>query len=258
MNWYRIKTVLIFLFLAINIFLLALLGAEALSARKAAKEKGEAAGAALSENGITVTAPIPHKTPRLGALTIENLNAAPEALAERILGGKAVRAGDAFLREGQTVSLMEKGFRYASGKEAVTPTKKDVSRLREALSGMGFSMEYAKGHREGEAVLFVQMVDGVQLFESALFVYPAADGTIARMEGDWANITKRDYERGTIKPAADALLDFLRSGGKGEITAITSGYAVLRAESGYRTADAIPVWEIKTAAGTVFYADARQ
>ena len=258
MNWYRIKTVLIFLFLAINIFLLTLLGAESLSKTRAAKEKGEAAGAALAQNGISVEVPVPYKTPKLGTLTLENPKAEPETLAERILGGRAVQVGDAWRREGKILVLQERGFRYDSGMEAVIPEKKDVSRLREELSNMGFSMEYAKGYREGEAVVFVQMPDGVQLFESALSVYPTADGTIARMEGVWANITKKNYERRAIKPAADALLAFLRSGERGKITAITCGYAVLRAEDGYRTADAIPVWKVETADGAVFYEDARQ
>lgn len=259
MNWYRIKTVLIFLFLAINIFLAALLGIEGLSKTRAAKEKVAAAAAALEKNGIEVLCEVPHETPRLGTLTLENPKAEPQKFAEQILGGKATRLGDTWRRDGKAVTLLDKGFVYESGEKSVAPEKKTVQQMRTVLESMGFSMTYAEGYPGDTAVTFVQLIDGVQLFECVLSVHPAADGTVARAEGAWAAVVESAGEKLPVKSAADALLSFLREGHAGStITEITCGYAVLLSEEGYRTADAVPVWRVETADGNLYYYDARQ
>ncbi len=258
MNWYRIKTVLIFLFLAINLFLAALLGIEALSETRAAKARVTAAAEALEKNGISVSAAVPHKTPRLGTLTLENPKAEPAEFAAQILGGRATRLGDAWRRDGKTVMLLDKGFVYESGAPKAAD-KKSVKQMRLALESMGFSMTYAEGFLSGEAVTFVQVINGVRLFDCALSVYPAADGSIARMEGVWVKIGEAAGEKARVKSAADALLSFLREGKSGStITKVECGYAVLLKEEGYRTADAVPVWKVETADGNSYYYDARQ
>jgi len=124
---------------------------------------------------------------------------------------------------------------------------------------MGFAMEFAEGYVGEDEITFVQVVGGVQLFDSVLAVRPAADGTIARMEGVWAEIIGETTDRRPIKSAADALLSFLREGHTGStVSEITCGYAVLLREAGYRSADAVPVWRVETADKNVYYYDARQ
>ncbi len=258
MNWYRIKTILIFLFLAINLFLAAHLGVDSLSKTQVAKEQGKTVARALTENGIAVEGEIPYKTPRLDTLTLENPKADPEQFARSVLGEKAIRMGGTWRREGKTLTILEKGFLYESGQAPVRPDKNTVSKMKAALEGMGFPMGYAKGQAGQEAVTFVQIIDGAQLFESTITVYPAADGTVSRIEGAWANVQPGKRQRTPVKSAADALLQFLQEGKKGTISRVACGYAVLRAEAGYRTADAVPVWRVECADGTIHYYDARR
>ncbi len=258
MNWYRIKTVLIFLFLAINIFLAALLGIEAFSGSRAVRERIAAATDVLVKNGIAVATDIPTETPRLGTLTLENPKANPEKFAERLLGGAAVRLGDIWRREGKSVTIQEKGFTYDSGAVPVEADKKSIKPMKTALENMGFSMEYAKGTVEEGVVLFVQIVEGAPLCGVGLKVFPAGDGTISRIEGVWAEVVETSDEKTQLRSAADALLSFLREGETGStVTDVTVGYAVLVPEEGYHTADAVPVWQVKTEDGHFFQYDAR-
>ncbi len=258
MNWYRIKTVLIFLFLSINIFLAAILVINSYSIARTAQERIAVSEAVLEENGITVTADIPIKTPRLGTLTLENPKANPEEFAKRLLGGTAVRLGDIWRREGKTVTFLEKGFVYDSGAGAVPADKKSIKTMKAALENMGFFMEYTEGTVEDGAVFFIRSVDGAPLHEVGLKVFPAADGTVARMEGVWAEIVEVGEERERLNSASDALLSFLREGEPGStVTHMDIGYAVLVPEQGYHTADAVPVWRVVTADGNTRYYDAR-
>ncbi len=258
MYWYRIKTVLIFLFLAINIFLAVLLGLGVHSKTELARKKGEAAAAALERNGIRVLASVPYKTPRLGTLTVENPLANPEALARQILGDGAVRLGNAWEKDGRKLTVLPESFLYESGTPSVKPENGAVSRMKTVLSDMGFPMEHARGELSDNAVLFRRELLKHPLFEACLFVYPAADGTVARMHGIWPAVSENPGTRAAIKPAAEALLTYLREGHTKAVTAITAGYAVMRAEEGYRTAEAVPVWRVHTEDDAVYDYDARQ
>lgn len=257
MNWYRIKTVLIFLFAAINVFLATLLCAAQLKTARLGKEKIQSAVHVLSESGIRVSCTVPHKTERLRILTLENPKADPAAFAKAVLGGKATRLGDSYRREGKVLTLLEKGFVYDSGEESVAPERKSVSEMKNALSSLGFSMTYAKTELAEGAVVFTQKIDGVFLFDCQLRAYPTADGRLARLEGVWAEISHIEGERQRTQSAADALLAFLQTGTREEIVRVECGYAVLSKEQGYRTADAVPVWAIETIDGKVHYFDAR-
>ena len=257
MNWYRIKTVLTFLFLGINIFLATLLCAAQPKTMRQEKARIESAVEVLSKSGIRVSCTVPYQTEKLRVLTLENPKASPEALAEKILGGKVTRLGDSYRREGRVVTLSEKGFLYDSGLESIPAEKKNISQMKNALSELGFTMTYAKGSLMEDAVIFTQTIDGVSLFGCQLTVYPTPDGQIAKLEGKWAEITHAEGERQKTQSAADALLSYLQAGITEEIVRVECGYAVLSKESGYRTADAVPVWLIETIGKNVHFFDAR-
>lgn len=257
MNWYRIKTVLIFLFAAINLFLATLLCAAQFKTARQEKAKIQSAVNVLSESGIRVSCDVPHQTERLRVLTLENPKAEPEALAKAMLGNKATRLGDSYRRDGKVLTLLDRGFLYDSGEESVKPEKKSISQMKNALSALGFTMTHAKGTISDNAVMFTQKMDGVSMFDFYLKVYPTASGQIARLEGVWAEITHAEGERQKTQSAADALLAFLQAGNRNEIVGVECGYAVLSKEKGYRTADAVPVWAVETNDGKVHYFDAR-
>lgn len=259
MLWYRIKTVLIFLFAAINIFLAVMLGIDAFSKAGATRERVDKAVDILEQNGISVSAKVPYKTQRMGTLTLKNPKADPNAFAEQLLGGPAMRLGKEWRREGKTVTFPEQGFSYVSKTEAVPAEKKSIRAMKTALENMGFSMEHAKATVENDTVRFVQEIYGLPLFQYGITVWPAADGTVARIEGMWAEIIEVDKERSSVREASHSLLAFLQEIG-GRNTVITDmglGYAVFLEEEGYHTADAVPVWKVETEDGGVWYYDAR-
>ena len=257
MNWYRIKTVLIILFAAINLFLATLLCASQFKMKTQEKEKIQSAVNVLSASGIRVSCDVPYKTERLRVLTLENPKADPAAFAAAVLGGKVTRLGESYRREGKVLTFLEKGFYYDSGVQSVNPEKSSISEMEKALSALGFRTDFIHGYIEGNAVVFTQKIDSVFLFDCRLLAYPAENGSIARLEGTWAEIPRPEGERKKTQSAADALLSFLQAGNREEIVHVECGYAVLSKEKGYRTADAVPVWAITTIDGKVHYFDAR-
>ncbi len=260
MDWYRIKTVLIFLFLGINLFLAALLGYESYSETRTNRARTAAAVETLEKSGITVSAEVSSASPRLRALTLENPYADKAAFAARILGGEVVQMGTSFRQDGCAVHFTENGFSYEGTAPAVPADKKSIKAMKSALEAMGFSMRYAEGTLSGDAVHFIQKVDKMPLFGCALMVWPGEGGKIARMEGTWANILETAGEKKEISIAAEALLTFLQEGTHGgeTVTETACGYAVLLAADGYRSADAVPAWRIQTADGETYFYDARQ
>lgn len=257
MNWYRIKTVLIFLFIAINLFLATLLLTEHYKNVQAEKARIAAAKVLLSQNGSSVSAAVPHSSMRLGTLTLENPKADPQGFARRVLGGNPARLGESYRREGRVLFLPENGFMYDSGEEGVPAEKKHIRAVKEAFGEMGFSTAYIRGYIADGCVVLYQEVDGVPLFDYRIRITPTAGGRIAKMEGTWAEITEARREPWRIGSAADALLSFLQEGKKGEIVSVQCGYAVFVDGQGYRTADAIPVWRLETAGGEAHVYDAR-
>ncbi len=260
MDWYRIKTVLIVLFLAINLFLAALLGYESYSENRANRARTAAAVQTLEKSGIKIEGDVSAAAPRLRALTLENPYADKFAFATRILGGEPTQLGTSFRRNGNTVTFLEKGFSYVGSVPSVSPDKKSIKAMKSSLEAMGFSMRYAKGALSDGAVLFTQKVDKVPLFGCALRVWPGEGGKPARMEGTWANIVDTVGEKQKISIAAEALLAFLQEGThEGQtVKRAECGYAILLGADGYRTADAVPAWRIETADGAASFYDARQ
>ena len=260
MDWYRMKTVLIILFLGINLFLAALLGYESYSEHKVDQVKTEAILQTLERGGIKVEARLRPSSPRLRALRLENPYADSFAFAARVLGDGAHHQENTFEKDGNKLSFTENGFIFEAASPAVPPQKKHITSLKSALEAMGLSMRYATGKTENNAVIFTQKVDGVPLFGAQLRVMPCADGSVSRIQGTWANIADIYGEKSRVVLPAQALLTFLQEGThEGEtITDATCGYSVLLSDGAYRTADAVPAWRIETESGTVFFYDARQ
>ena len=260
MDWYRMKTILIFLFLGINLFLAALLGYESYAEHRSAKAQTESTIATLGRSGITVSAQTPIGGKRLRSLTLENPCADKAAFTALLLGEGTESAGDHYQKDGKSLRFTENGFSYIGTSSPVPCEKKHISSMKKVLENMGFSMRYAKGTIENGAVVFTQIVDKVPLFGSSLRVTPASDGSVSKIEGTWANVLDAVGEKSRTSGAAKALLAFLQEGthqGK-TITDIQCGYAVLFSGDGYRTADAVPTWRIETADGSTAFYDARQ
>lgn len=259
MDWYRMKTILIFLFLGINLFLAALLGYEIYAEHQTAKAQTESAVLALGRGGITVSAEIPAARKRLRSLSIENPCADKEAFASLLLGEGAETDGEYYRKDGKILRFTENGFSYIGTSSAVYAEKKHIASTKKALESMGLSMRYAKGHIEDGAVVFTQTIDKVPLFGSSLRIFPSSDGSVSKAEGTWANVLGTSGEKNRISGAAKPLLAFLQEGTHGgeTVTGIECGYAVLLSAGGYRTASAVPAWRIETAGGTAAFYDAR-
>ena len=257
MNWYRIKTILIFLFLAINLFLASLLFYENFAIKKAEEKRLESAIGVLRDAGIKVEAPqIPVKHPRMATLTVQNQLADKEAFCARLLGGTPVRMGNTYRRQGKSVTITDTGFMYRSGHAPAPAAKNAVKSMKTALSKLGFSMEYAKGYEKDGKVYFAMEISGKPLYGSALIVTPGGE-EIAEMEGNWPQVLEVKSTKTPTLGAADALMHLLHTSDiSGEtVEKIALGYTVL-VEGGYQTADAVPVWRLETDENVYFY-DAR-
>ena len=257
MDWYRIKTILIILFVAINIFLAVLLLRENMATRRMEEEHIAAANAVLAKNGITIKAEIPRVRGRMATLTVENPLAEKEAFAEMLLGGKPVSADNTYYRNGNSVEITEAGFHFVGKTKPKMPGKNAVRTVKDMLTRMGFSMDYAEGRQEGQAVYFSAAYEGKPIYGCNLVVIPGEDGQ-AEMQGTWHFVQEVKNEKNKIISAADALMSFLqeKTAAQDVITCVDYGYGIL-VEGGYRTADAVPVWHITSDEMTKFY-DARK
>ncbi len=257
MNWHRIKTVLIFLFLAINLFLTSLLLYENIASKKAEEKRLHAAIAVLRAADIRMeTGKVIADGARMATLTVENPTADAEAFATSLLGDTPLRMGNTYRRQGKTVTITETGFCY-HGNLAPKGTEKDaVGTMRDALRKMGFSMNYAKGYEKDGKVYFTTLVSGRPLYDCTLMVTPS--GTeIASIEGKWPHVLEVQGTKERVSGAADALIRLLNepNAANSTVTEVSLGYAVL-VDGGYQTANAVPVWRIVTDKAVYMY-DAR-
>ena len=131
MNWSRVKTILIFLFLAVDIALLSAIIIPSVGAGTIPKETISATVEVLGGRGITIDEKtIPAKRESLGIVELYNIWPDGKALATRLLGGEVQTGENSFFyREEKTLHVTPYGFEYNN------PVKKED--LLKELDAMG-------------------------------------------------------------------------------------------------------------------------
>lgn len=118
MNWGRAKTILIILFLAIDLLLLGLLCVVNNDVNYIEEKTAQDTCAVLENHNIHITRQqIPLKRADNIVLNFENLTAFPEKIVERFLGDMYAETESGYVKESESISLKEGKFFYENNRE---------------------------------------------------------------------------------------------------------------------------------------------
>ena len=267
MYWYKVKSALIILFLAINIFLLARIGYVAYSENRQKQQELTTIVSVLRRDNVTISeAIIPSGSVKLNSLSVENILTDENTFVSAILG-KGILIADkeahSYSSGSETLEISGNRFYYhnsAAGMN-VTPNQENAEQIKLWLSEKGFYTDQVKYTLDTTRISYRIMPGGNQFFDAEITVIPGERGVIS-MSGSWVTPslnTDTEYKPG---PATDALIAFYRDPDRPqqcEISSIRAGYGVWLGDYtvSYKTAEAVPVWRIKLSNGQSFYYDAR-
>ncbi len=276
MDWSKAKSWLIVLFAALNVFLIIMLVSAVRHSSTVDKNTILKTVSVLKENGIEVTASqIPDKIPRLNSVEVKNAVSSKEEFALRVLK-------DGFEKQGanryvsktktKTLSFEQSKFIYADfapSDNGLNITKKTApSAAISFLNEIGITTDSAVYETvltdSGFCVNFSQKLDKYPLFDSHIEVKLSEKGVLSA-EGNWF---VPSYDQDNVKSAASrvssaasAAIEFISNeqrikNGSDKISEISLGYAAGDEEEYRALATAVPVWQIKTTDGNVYYFDA--
>ena len=216
MYWSRVKTILIFLFFALDIFLFGYIMYSDYDENAVSRTEKENTAAVLKNNNIKIdTEIIPDKTGWLGIVELNSIWTDSDSLAKSVLGTGAEKISDGAYSKGKTrLDLFEDGFSYSTGVKNITKPN-------------------AKTAAHGNELLFTQEIDGVPIFETGISVKASKD-KLAEVYGYWIfsdsgdSIVKKQEAR--LMPATSVLINFtgsdLYDSHGDEITKIEEGYSI--------------------------------
>ncbi len=257
MNWSRVKTILIFLFLAVDIGLLLAIIIPSVGARRIPKETITATVEVLKERGITVEEKtIPAKRESMGIVELYNIWPDGRALATQILGGEA-QGGEngVFYREEKTLRILSEGFEYNN------PVKKED--LLKEFDAMGISPRENFCVTSEKSARVVQTIEDKKIFETEVFL--TEDAGRVSGKGYWIF---SDRENGIIKNTPDTLLDvtgvlidFIKNPLREEkvtINSVETGYSIgtVFRDTSHKLVSVSPAYKITLDDGTYYIYDA--
>lgn len=256
MNWPRVKTILIFLFLAVDIMLLASIIIPSVTLSRIPQETIKNTAQVLSQRGIEISPEIiPARRESMGIVELYNIWSDPSAVAKRLIGEAGVADGSVYRNGTKTLALNSDGFTYEN-----TATEKTVAH---ELIEMGIDIR-DNLYEEGESSLRSwQTIDGKKLFESEIYA-SQADSAVT-VTGYWIF---SDRENGVIINTPDTLLDVtgvlidfinnpLREA-EVKITSVETGYSAGTAyrDTTHKLVSVSPAYKISTDTGAYYMYDA--
>lgn len=233
MYWSRVKTILIFLFFALDVFLLGYIMYSDYDENAVSQTEKENTAAVLKNNNIKIdTETIPDKTGWLGIVEMNSTWTDSDSLAASILGAGTEKISDgAYRKNNNRLEIFEDGFSYTTGAKNITsPSSKT---LADELEQINISVDEKDGISSGNELLFTQKIDDVPIFETKISVKTSKD-KIAEVCGYWIfsdagdDIVKKQEAR--LMPATSVLINFTESDlydkQGDEITKIEEGYSI--------------------------------
>ncbi len=254
MKWYKIKTILIALFLAIDIFL----GFWNLSINKEEKEVSQEVIdntiEMLSKRDIEVSPLLIEKElPKMRGIVVENSLAKEAEFVGNILGKGYFKEENRFFLEDKELVI--------TGNKFTIKEKKNILSAQEALNWLtecnidlsGTKQIHYKGEYE-----FRTMFSGLELFGSNIKV--RNEGEYAIAEGSLFYVKRENERKEEIKHITSVLPLLISSGvGKCEITGITAGYTCSSVgDNRFTEASAMPIYRISLSDGRELFYDARK
>lgn len=252
MNWPKIKTVLICLFLVIDIFLAGWDIALHRGKSKVSEEVIENTVSLLADRTITVSPSLLSRSvPKISTVTAKNPMADEAGFIGKILGTGYIKDENRFLKPGKEVELSDNSF--------VIKEKKKITSLSEArawLSDNGFDLSGTVQTEYMGSYLFRTVYSGFELFKSSITV--TCDGETSVASGMLLYVEDSDPPKEEILNVTSVLPRLVTDGAANcEIIGISPGY-MCTAAPGERFSEtgAIPVYRILLSDGREFFYEA--
>lgn len=274
MDWSKAKSWLILFLAALNIFLIVMLVSTMTHSSTVDKDTIAKTVQVLNNNAIKVSvAQIPDKIPKLNSVEVANALESEEEFAKTILGNDATKSGASIYISGsKTVSFSQSKFTYENSYPEsfnFDITEKNAGSVASAfLNDFKINTDHAthviNKTDNGFSVTFNQKLDKYPLFDSYITINLSTSG-VNYAEGNWffAGSDQDNVKTAAsrVKPATSALIDFISNeerikNNSDEISSVTLGYTTGDADEFRALATAVPVWQIKTSDGHIYYFDA--
>ena len=270
MNWSRVKTILIILFLCTDLFLVAIYMTSRYSATTISGEMIENTVSALKNNKITINPDIiPRKIQSIPYAEAENAIPDYESFAKKLLGNNLNKIDYGYSGDYGTVTFYGDRFNYQKNPDAFIltdsitinkeQTAKDVASAD--LKQLGFDLSKATvsaSKKNGNfTVVFENKANELPIFNSRVTVELSKYGVVS-ISGIWFNQTENTGNDTELKKVTSALIQFIpQLPDGGEIVKLQMGYNIFDKESFHKSATLIPVWHITCKDGSTYLLDAR-
>ncbi len=250
MNWSKIKTALICLFLAIDLFLVGWDITHLRGKSTVDDEVIENTVSLLRDRGIIVSREVvDNKTPRIGTLTAKNPVADEADFIGKILGKGYIKDGNRFYKAGKEAELFGSAFKITENIKISS-----VDEAKKWLEDNGISMSDTVQTEYMGSYIFRTFYMGYELFGSKITVRTEGENTVA--EGTVLYVTEAQAAKEELLHSTSVLPELVSDGVKAcEIISITPGYMCISTnDEGFSEAVASPVYRILLSDGSeLFY-----
>lgn len=257
MNWSKAKSVLIFFFVIINVFLFYTILGRSLNNYYVSKETVNNTVDILKNNGIIVDKDIiPRRIQSASQFEADNIIGSYEEFAKKMLGDNYLKISDTEFK-GEIGSISYFGDKFIFKTNYSGDTSKSESNLLSILNSYGITLKdytYTDG-------CFKKIIDGKKVYDCELS-FDFTPENVLMIYGVWfekkSDTITTDAE---LKSAASVLVDFLsvpdRPQGEVTINNIELGYMIYETENFHKSIVPISAWEITLSSGEKIYLDAR-
>ncbi len=259
MHWSRVKTILIFLFLSLDIFMLAYILYANHDPYTTAKSEIDDIIGIYSANNIEIDGKIiPHKTEKLGIIEMDNLWTSRERIAARFFPEGYAVEGGRFVNGGKSLEFYEDYFMYKNSAVSAEEGARTDGFMRE------LGIDPQRECYSGDTVR--QRIDGKSIFETAVTVEGGKNG-ISELRGYWI-ISDNENTMGKdpvkLRPISGVLIEFLATNAYNKdgdrIVSIETGYSTgtPASDTTHKLVSVLPAYRITSASGGYAVFDATE
>ena len=255
MNWGRIKTILIILFLFTDIFLALIIFNSNQKEIEVSSEVIDSSCEILKKHGVSINkSVIPSEIPSAPILQADNVISSYDEFAKMLLGDDFTVNEDTYASKTAKLTFSGDTFTFESSKKPTSSKnvtqKKAQNAFFEKLEALGFDMSDAKAVSVSEksgvyTMKILDYYDKLPVFSSEIKLVATASDIIS-LSGCWYN-RKSSGQSNLLKSTASILVDFATKydgATPAKISSVELGYSVFDSGTYHKSASLIPVNKI--------------
>lgn len=252
MHWTRVKTILIIVFLVIDLVLISSIIMTSYTAPKIDDTLIEDTISILERNNVRVEKDVVPKTiPSMGVAELKNMWTDNEKAADVLTGGNAAK------------SAYFSGSEFYFTNTAPEPVNASKTAYKQEFESMGIYLSESFIDLTDGKISARQSIDGNVIFETGVFAETAENGGISSANGYWilsdsANSVSKKTPSQLI-PVTSVLINFTENPYKNpageEIILIETGYSLgtIYRDTQHKLVSVIPAYKITCTSGYYMY-----